>query len=304
MPLRAIDFHTHLFDVAHGGHPPDERDAAFAPLLMAGFRQAGFAYLVRRPGWLLERVEDRVRAHIRRAMDRSRPDALASAMAEAGVGIAVVHPVHPNVPTDRVVAACDFRTRFPFSSPPVDRPDALAAAERDLDRGCLGVKIHPLIQGLPLDAPVYRDLLELCDARGVPLLTHFGGSGRMFERASRTGPLAIRALRDLARHRPGAALVVGHAGLWQGEAVLEAVRDLANVRLETSFQGPAFVARMVRTIGDDRLLFGSDFPIGRPADARAAVERAAIPPRSREKILRDNALGLLRFGRAFRRATT
>lgn len=300
--MRCVDFHTHLFDVAFGGRAAHERPLPGAALMMRGFAATGFAYLVRRPGRLLRLVEDGVRAHIGARMRRAAPADLARAMDGARVGVAVVLPVHPHVPTARVVAACDFRATFPFCSPPVDRPDCLERAAADLSAGCLGIKIHPLVQNLPLDAPVYRDLFELAAARGVPLLTHFGGSGRMFDRARCAMPLEVRALRDLARARPDGALVVGHAGLWQGDDVLEAVRDLEGVFLETSFQGPAFIARAVRRIGDARLLFGSDFPIGDPRMARGCVERAAIPPRSRERILRGNALALLRIDRARKRA--
>lgn len=295
--MRAVDSHVHLFDVVSSGG----RGGGLLPrLLMAAFSATGYRHLLRAPGLPLRALESAVRERIAGAMRESSPDDLRRAMGRAGVGIALVAPVHPHVSTARVIEACDFTSLFPLSSPPVERADAVETCARDLDGGCVGVKIHPLVQGVGWRSPVCRELLELCGRRGLPLLTHAGGSARMFRRGAAGRPLPASDLRLLARSVPGAPLVVAHCGLWQNREFLDAVRDLDHVFLETSFQGASFLRELVNAVGAGRILFGSDFPIGDPAAFRREIERAGLPPSDRERILRGNALALFPIGRAYR----
>lgn len=61
--------------------------------------------------------------------------------------------------------------------------------------------------------------------------------------------------------------------------------------------GPRAVELAVNTIGADRILFGTDYPIFQAEDALEAVERAAISENDKQSIRSDNAAALLaRFG--------
>jgi predicted TIM-barrel fold metal-dependent hydrolase len=54
----------------------------------------------------------------------------------------------------------------------------------------------------------------------------------------------------------------------------------------------------VKTIGDDRVLFGSDFSINCPATVLARVENAFITEEQKRKILSENLEALLKRAQA------
>ena len=78
---------------------------------------------------------------------------------------------------------------------------------------------------------------------------------------------------------------------------IEAVAKHPNTYLDTSGYGHDRVGMLeyaVRTIGPDRVLFGSDFSINDPATVIARIEHAFLTEEQREKILAGNLEGLLK----------
>lgn len=78
---------------------------------------------------------------------------------------------------------------------------------------------------------------------------------------------------------------------------IDAVAKHPNTYLDTSGYGHDRVGMLeyaVKTIGADRVLFGSDFSINDPATVIARVEHALITEEQREKILAGNLEALLR----------
>ena len=52
--------------------------------------------------------------------------------------------------------------------------DPLAEAERCLDAGARGIKLHPRAEGFGLDHPALQDVFALADERRLPVLCHAG----------------------------------------------------------------------------------------------------------------------------------
>jgi len=78
---------------------------------------------------------------------------------------------------------------------------------------------------------------------------------------------------------------------------IDAVAAHPNTYLDTSGYGHDRVGMLeyaVKTIGDDRVLFGSDFSINCPATVLARVENALITEEQKRRILAGNLEALLK----------
>ncbi len=303
MSICSIDSHVHIFNAAFGGRPNDGRAALinafyFRPDIVDYFEKFSYSYFIRKNNPLIYAVEKLIMLAVGARMKNSTIEALASSMQAAGVRYSVIHPVYPYVSTEEVYNMCDFKAFFPFCSPPVDRQDCLLQAESDLSRGCLGIKIHPLIQGLDLDAAAYIELAGLAAARKVPMVAHFGGTPAMFGLKSAAGHLQARKLRSLALYNNNLTLIAAHFGLWQNEEVLEQIKDLDNVYADTSFQSPAFIKKAAGVIGSKRILLGSDFPIGNQKLCRDNVLAAGLTDSQTEDILFKNSISIMNFNKS------
>ncbi|MBI5302649.1 MAG: amidohydrolase [Chloroflexi bacterium] len=132
---------------------------------------------------------------------------------------------------------------------------------------------------------------------GKPLLLH----GR-----SRTPSEVSDKIKGMLRDAPRLKVIVAHMGRHTPntrqhvEENLLALRDDANVYFETStVRDPAIIARAVELIGEDRVLFGSDFPFNSYQDPDPlaveldVIRRANLAPRVAQKIFGQNILRLL-----------
>ena len=78
------------------------------------------------------------------------------------------------------------------------------------------------------------------------------------------------------------------AELWEGS-------NLENVYVDTSFQSAEVVKEFVKRYGEDRVLFGSDWPWGREASPIRVVEIACDGNESlAQKIFHENAEMLMK----------
>ena len=81
--------------------------------------------------------------------------------------------------------------------------DPAAEAERCLDAGARGIKLHPRAQGFACNDERLRPVFALAAERHVPILIH-GGRGL---------PPIAGALADLTDRYPAAQLIIAHGGI-------------------------------------------------------------------------------------------
>jgi predicted TIM-barrel fold metal-dependent hydrolase len=165
--------------------------------------------------------------------------------------------------------------------------------------------------GVDLLDPRGEAVFACCAEMGVPLLIHTGIGLPAFLLKHGT-PFVIE---ELAHRHPEVTLVAAHAGMpWIAESVAVAARN-ENVWIDLSAL-PAANERAVDAVLsialqhglEDRLLFGSDFPVIDPARYVRKLRRAGAPallrlllgfPRvtatARRKILGENAARLLKL---------
>ncbi|MBD3309410.1 amidohydrolase family protein [candidate division KSB3 bacterium] len=158
-----------------------------------------------------------------------------------------------------------------------------------LQQGARGVKQHFLMAPDRFDlSTAYRAIAEA----GVPLIAHL---------TTREGPgipAQIRAIRQMA---PTLTLIVAHMGRRvpnTGEGVeehLAELREMEQVYLETStVREPQTIATAVEVLGDERIVYGSDFPFNSYLDADPmaveleTIRQAQLPSSSLARVLGGN----------------
>ncbi|MFT4307626.1 MAG: amidohydrolase family protein [Microbacterium sp.] len=169
------------------------------------------------------------------------------------------------------------------------------------DWGARGLKLHPIgIRAFP-DDPGFEGVYDACEQAGVPIVFHSGPDtrGRGFSEPAVFAPLAAA--------RPRLKLVLAHlgGGSWRdtlavAEAHPQLMYDLSEIVIWIGASaGPTAqeVASLIRAIGVERVVTGSDFPWYTPA---VTAERVAGLPgfsdAERDLLLGENAARLLGLG--------
>jgi predicted TIM-barrel fold metal-dependent hydrolase len=211
----------------------------------------------------------------------------------------------PGVPNEEVAkaAADNPDVMIPFASIDPARGKAGVAQARRLvaEFGVRGFKFHPSMQVFyPNDRAVYP-LYAAIEELGVPVVFHTGqtgigagtpGGGGI--RLKYSNPLFID---DVAADFPGLPIVLAHPSFpWQDEALAVATHKPL-VHIDLSGWSPKYfppqLIQYANTLLQDKVLFGSDYPLITPDRWLADFAALPIKPEVRPKILKDNAARLL-----------
>lgn len=169
------------------------------------------------------------------------------------------------------------------------------------DRGARGLKLHPIaIRTFP-DDPGLAGAYDACEEAGAPVVFHGGPDVRGFGWAD---PARIA---EVAASRPRLSVIMAHLGgaAWRDvEALAETrptlwfdVSEIVHWIGAPLAPTAAQVVALVRAIGVERVVLGSDFPWYTPGATAALVE--GLPGLSRgesDAIVGENAARLLRLG--------
>ncbi|MBI3665473.1 MAG: amidohydrolase [Acidobacteria bacterium] len=168
-------------------------------------------------------------------------------------------------------------------------PWMLAAALDELRRaretlGLKGLILHPMLHGFEANDPLVFPLVEEAVRLALPVYV--------------TGGAPLLAvpykIADLAGRYPEGRFILGHAGWDFHFDVLYCLEACPNLWAETSKNELCNLEAIVRAIGPERLVFGSDYPF---STYRSEIEKIRLLPglsnHDMEKILGVNALRLL-----------
>lgn len=280
--LVAIDVHTHA-EVSASGH------VSLDPRLLAASADYFGAQEHRSPT-----IAD-MAAYYR---ERKMAAVVFTVDAEHGTG-------HARIANEEVAASCAEHpeTLIPFGSVDPWKGKMAAAEVRRLtaEHGVRGFKFHPSVQGFdPNDRmayPVYEAIQEC----GVPALFHSGQTG-IGAGVRGGGGIRLRhsnplLLDDVAVDFPDMTIIIAHPSFpWQDEALAIATHKPL-VYIDLSGWSPKYfppqLVRYANSLLQDKVLFGSDFPVIKPDRWLADFEQLDIKPTVRPKILKDNAARLL-----------
>jgi predicted TIM-barrel fold metal-dependent hydrolase len=214
----------------------------------------------------------------------------------------------PPVPNEEVAEGCAAHSDalIPFASIDPWRGKAGVREARRLveQYGVRGFKFHPSIQAFfpndPMAYPLYAAIEEL----GVPALFHSGqtgigagvpGGGGI--RLKYSNPLHVD---DVAADFPHMPIILAHPSFpWQDEALSVATHK-HQVHIDLSGWSPKYfppnLVQYANSLLQDRVLFGSDYPVLTPDRWMSDFEKLDIKPEVRPKIMKDNAARLLGLG--------
>lgn len=193
---------------------------------------------------------------------------------------------------------------IPFGSvDPLTGADAVTRARMLVeDHGVAGFKFHPSLQGFDPSSPEYNPLWETLQDLNVPALFHTGQNG-IGARLPGGGGIKLRfsnpaLLDDIAADFPELQIIMAHPSVpWQDEAISIATHK-SNVWIDLSGWSPKyFPAELVRAANSrlqDKVLFGTDYPLITPQKWFGAFEKLELKDEVRPKILKANATELFR----------
>jgi predicted TIM-barrel fold metal-dependent hydrolase len=222
--------------------------------------------------------------------DYYRPRQLAAVVFTVDAGTATGHPgVSSEEIADRAAAHPDVL--IPFGSvDPLAGEAAVRRARRLISEHAVrGFKFHPSLQSFSPDDRQYYPLYEVIEEAGLP-----GGRGIKLRLSN---PML---LDDVAADFPGMTVILAHPSVpWQDEAISIATHK-ANVYIDLSGWSPKyFPPQLVRAASSylqDKMLFGTDYPLLTPERWLSDFELLDIKPEVRPKILKHNAVRLLGLG--------
>jgi len=214
-----------------------------------------------------------------------------------------------NIPNDIVadhVARAPQRLIFFASIDPTEPGFMDELHHMHQHRGCRGVKVSPMYQGVHPHDPRYHEIYTYCERQGLPLITH------MATTFSSGVPLewARPALMDeIAIRYPGLKIILAHLGHpWEGETIAT-IRKQPNLFADISalyyrpwqFYNSMRLATEYGATG--KILFGSDYPATTPANTITALRNInhvlassgmlPVPETIIEEIIHRDALALL-----------
>ena len=153
-----------------------------------------------------------------------------------------------------------------------------------------GLKFHPALSRKAVTDPGYEPYLQFADQRGLPVLIH---CGRWQEVAG------YRFAVKVAQAHPGIQFIFAHLGGDGPELKVEAVRTVKEQSLGNvwfSIEGTReywALAQGIRTLGIERFLYGSDYPIEHPRMYLGLVDALELTDAERRKLLGGNLTDLL-----------
>src|SRR5262249_3936320 len=162
-------------------------------------------------------------------------------------------------------------------------------------------KFHPTLQGFEVaDRASYR-LFAAIEELGVPAVFHTGQTG-IGSGLPGGGGMRLRLsdpMRpdDPAVEFPGPPSGPGHAPVPRQDEALAVAQHKANVWIDLSGWSPKYfppnLVRYLNTLLQDKVLFGSDYPLITPDRWLADFDALEIRDGVRDKVVKANALRLL-----------
>ena len=130
--------------------------------------------------------------------------------------------------------------------------EPIAEAERCLDRGARGIKLHPRAQKFLLDDERLAPVFAIAAERRVPILIH-GGRG--------LPPIADNLAR-LVDAYPDAHLIIAHAGIADLSGLAGHFAGKAGVFFDTSVWSSIDLLSFFHLVPPEQILYASDYPYG------------------------------------------
>ena len=207
---------------------------------------------------------------------RNDPDGMKQEPEELLAGLAavdargIVFPMHEpdGYPpaNDAVLAAAEASDKLVAFCRVNPHDGAVAEAERCLDAGARGIKLHPRAERFTFSEPAVRDLVALAHERKVPMLVHAG----------RGIPALGRDTVALSGEFPDATLILAHCAVSDLAWLWRALPERPNLLIDTAWWLPADLIAMFALAPPGNVVWASDSPYGWPLPSAVMALRCAL----------------------------
>jgi uncharacterized protein len=144
-------------------------------------------------------------------------------------------------------------------------PESVEKVRQFKLKGVKGIKIHPNMALFKPNDKLAWAFYEECSQLGLPVLPHCGLVGK--ESADPTKTMGYTGLHADVRNFvepilafPGLRFVLCHSGGLQNDLAIDLARKNKNVWLDVQGQSVGNIRNMIKEVGPERLMFGSDWP--------------------------------------------
>src|SRR5487761_1496572 len=280
--LQGIDVHVHVESDGHGQLSlDDELLAASAKYFKADNDRA---------------------PTVEQIADYYRPRQLAAVVFTVDAATATGHPaLSSEEVADRAAAHPDVL--IPFGSvDPLTGEAAVRRARRLIsDHAVRGFKFHPSLQAFSPDDRRYYPLYEVVAEAGLPAVFHPGqtgiGAGLPGGRGIKLRLSDPMLIDDVAADFPGLTVILAHPSVPWAASSISIATHKANVYIDLSGWSPKyFPADLVRAANSylqDKVLFGTDYPLLTPDRWLRDFDALQFKPDAKAKILKANAVKVL-----------
>jgi uncharacterized protein len=190
---------------------------------------------------------------------------------------------------------------FVAMDPSVLSPERNVGHLREMaERGARGVKLHPVVQKFEANDPRMHPVYQACIEMGLTVLSHTGPArgGESFAEVSAFAPMLAEF--------PGLTVLLAHLGGGKWQDTLAVAQAFPNVAFDLSeiiewLGAPnaptaAELAQLIRDIGPERVVLGSDYPWYEPAHtAELVLSLPILSQAEKNAILGENAARVLRL---------
>lgn len=208
------------------------------------------------------------------------------------VALAVATNAHQVKTVNDFVAKVAFENKgsvYAFGSLHQDYDNNIEEIDRCISMGLKGIKLHPDTQMFNVDDERLLEAYDYMQGK-LPLLLHAGDFRYDYSHPTR--------IKRICRMFPKLQVIAAHFGGWSvWEDAVENLLHMENCMVDTSstsgFTTPEKFSELIHTFGEDRLLFGTDFPMW---DTKLELDRfmsVKLTDAQREKILYTNAAKIL-----------
>lgn len=205
--------------------------------------------------------------------------------AAAGISQYVVLPV--SIRPDRVQEINDFAKAqadihdcfVPFGTVHAKMDGLVEEAQRIMDLGLHGIKMHPDSQRFAIDDPRIFPLYEAIQGK-LPVLFHMGDS-----RYNYSHPLKLRKILDFFPQLQVIAAHFGGYSMYQlAYDVLKDTNCIFDVSSSLMFMEDGEAEKYINAYGAERMAFGSDYPLWDPVEEMQQFLRLRLTPEQMEQI--------------------
>jgi hypothetical protein len=204
-------------------------------------------------------------------------------------------------------AAAHADVLIPFGSVDPLRGASAVGQARVLveEHGVRGFKFHPSLQGFAPNDAAYYPLWSQIESLGVPALFHTGqtgiGAGLPGGRGIKLRLSDPMLLDDVAADFPSLTVILAHPAVPWADSAISMATHKSNVYIDLSGWSPKYfppaLVRAANSYLQDKVLFGTDFPLLTPQRWLRDFETLDLKPDVRAKILKHNAIALLNLDR-------